>query len=92
MSKLLGRGKFGKVVLAKRKLAGGTGSNQNVFAVKTAKIRGRNIELEVFNLAVGYPFLVQLLLIFQTKVLCSFLNVHIFRQLLILQTAISINM
>jgi hypothetical protein len=42
--------------------------------------------------ATDHPFLVQLLSIFQTRVLCSFFNVHVFRQLLILQTAISINM
>jgi len=31
--KLLARGGFRKVVLAKRKLAGGPGSNQQIFAV-----------------------------------------------------------
>ena len=59
--------------------------------MKVAKRRGCDVALEVFSQAVGYPFLVQLLLLFQIKGLCSVLNVHAFRQLLILQFAMSIN-
>ncbi|GFG36030.1 hypothetical protein Cfor_08431, partial [Coptotermes formosanus] len=67
--KVLGSGGFGKVLLAKRKSAGGPGCNQEVVAIKVvAKEDDRDlVEKEVLMRAVGHPFLVQLLSFFRTK-------------------------
>jgi serine/threonine protein kinase len=90
--KVLGRGAFGKILLAKRKSAGGPGCNQEVVAIKVvAQEDDRDlVEKEVLMRAVGHPFLVQLLSFFRSKVFAVFLNIHVFTQLLVLKFTISI--
>jgi len=71
--KCLGKGAFGKVVLAKKKAAGGHSSNEEVFALKFVhKKHVSELEKEVLVRAVGHPFLVQLIAYFWTKVTCCF--------------------
>jgi serine/threonine protein kinase len=86
--KFLGRGSFGNVTLVKRMLEDGCGGEEELFAMKTVPradfshyVRSRtNVEKEVFLRAVGHPYLIQLHFYFETKVLHSFLNVHVFTQ------------
>jgi hypothetical protein len=87
-------------MLAKRKSAGGSGSRQEVFAIKAVSQENvchdlpeywSIVEKLVFICAVGHQFLVQLYSFFETKVLCSFVNVHVVRQLLILKFTKSVN-
>jgi hypothetical protein len=51
-----------------------------------------NVELQVFQRAVGHPYLLQLVSFFETEVCSSYLNVSVFRQLLILKFTVTINM
>ena len=51
-----------------------------------------NVELEVFRRTVGHPYLVQLVTFFQTKVCSSYLNISVFRQLLILKFSMPVIM
>ena len=51
-----------------------------------------NVELEVFRRTVGHPYLVQLVTFFQTKVCSSYLNISVFRQLLILNFSMPVIM
>jgi len=88
----LEKGGFGKVYLARRKLAGGLAYSQEVYAVKVTKNFRANVELEVFNRATGHPYLVQLVTFFQTKVCSSYLNVSVCRQLLILKFSMTVIM
>jgi len=84
----LGRGAFGNVTLVSRMSGGCSGCQQELYAMKSVpkdafcKYVGsrRIVEKEVFLRAVGQPFLVQLHSYFETKVLHSFLNVHVVRQ------------
>ena len=73
LTKCLGKGAFGKVVLAKKKATGGHSSSEEMFALKfVRKQHVPKIEKEVLVQAVGHPFLVQLITYFQTKVTCCF--------------------
>jgi hypothetical protein len=66
--KLLGKGGFGQVVLAKKKSTGDHRSSEEEFALKfVPNERVCEVEKEVFIRAVGHPFLVQLLAYFQTN-------------------------
>jgi serine/threonine protein kinase len=86
--KLLGRGSFGNVTLVKKVSREGLDGEEGMFAMKTVPRDdfsnydrfGRNVEKEVFLSAIGHPFLIQLHFYFKTKVLHSFLNVHIYTQ------------
>jgi serine/threonine protein kinase len=93
----LGQGAYGVVMLAKRKSAVGPGSRQELFAIKSVR-KCRNAseyrsipEKDVLMRAIGHPFLVQMHSCFQTQVRCSFLNVYVFRQLLILKFTVSLS-
>jgi hypothetical protein len=81
----MGSGGFGKVCLLKRKPSAGPSYDQLVFVVKVAQRRWRNVELKVFSRTVGHPYLVQLVSFSQAWVCSSYLNVCVFRQLLILK-------
>jgi len=71
----LGRGTFGKVVLARKKSAVGESSSEEFFALKFVKhTRVKKIEKEVLFRAVGHPFIVQLHAYFRTRVSCSFMH------------------
>jgi hypothetical protein len=52
----LERGCFGKVYLARRKLAGGIACSQEVYGMKVTKQLRNNVELEVFTRATGNPY------------------------------------
>ena len=65
---------------------------QDLFAAKEAEIRRYNVELEVFHQTVGHPYLVQLVTFFETKVCSSYLNISVFRQLLILNFSMPVIM
>jgi hypothetical protein len=93
MIKHLGRGAFRKGLMATRKSAGGYSCNQEFFALKfVAKQHQENVKLEVFCQADGHPYLLQLVSFFETKVCSSYINVSVFRQLLILKFTMTINM
>ena len=87
MVKFLGKRSFGNVTLVKRMSEDCGGGKEKLFAMKTVHKTGfskyvqprRNVE-DVFLRAVGHPFLMQLHSYFETKVLHSFLNVHVFMQ------------
>jgi serine/threonine protein kinase len=67
--KLLGEGNFGKVFLARKISKDGKSSNEEKLAVKIVPHRHvRKVEKEVFILAKGHPFLVQLVTSFHTEV------------------------
>jgi len=57
----------------------------------TKKLR-KNVELEVFRRKVDHPYLVQLVSFFETKVCSIYLNVSVFRKLMILKFIVTINM
>ena len=62
---LLGEGRFGSIVLAKKK---STGGREEVLALKFVPNKlVSDVEKDVLFRAVGHPFLVQLLAYFQTK-------------------------
>ena len=69
---ILGKGAFGRVLLAKKRSTGVHSSNKEVLALKFVQNkRVKEVEKEVFLRAVGHPFLVQLHTCFQTnKSLC----------------------
>jgi serine/threonine protein kinase len=90
--KRLGSGDSGNVYLVKRKSSGGPGYDRLVIVVKVAQRRWRNVELKVFHRTVGHTYLVQLVSFFQTWVCSSYLNVCVFRQLLILKFTMTFNM
>jgi len=71
----LGKGTFGKVVLARKKSAVGESSSEELFALKFVQnTRVNKIEKEVLFRAVGHPFMVQLHAYFRTRVSCSFMH------------------
>jgi len=75
------------VYLARRKSAG-----DHLFAVKMTNKFEENVELQVFQRAVGHPYLLQLVSFFETKVRSSYLNVSVCRQLPIPKFTVTINM
>ena len=65
---ILGEGKFGSVVLAKKKSTGGRSCSEEMLALKFVSNKlVSEIEKDVFFRAVGHPFLVQLQAYFQTR-------------------------
>jgi serine/threonine protein kinase len=71
--RLLGEGGFGQVLLAKKTLTDGQRTKENLFALKVVPNKFVSaVEREVFIEAAGHPFLVQLITVFQTAVICSF--------------------
>jgi serine/threonine protein kinase len=72
--KVLGKGGFGKVVLAKQTSAGVSDPSQDVATKFVPKEDVCVAEGKVLIQGLGHPFVVQVLLFFETKVLCSFLN------------------
>jgi len=90
--KRLGSGDSGNVYLVRRKSSGGPGYDQLVFVLNVAQQHWRNVELKVFNRTVGHTYLVQLVSFFQTWVCRSYLNVCVFRHLLILKFTMTFNM
>jgi serine/threonine protein kinase len=71
---VLGRGGFGKVILAKQTSASVSDPSQDVAIKFVPKEDVCVAERKVLIQGLGHPFLVQVLSFFQTKVLCSFLN------------------
>jgi serine/threonine protein kinase len=73
--KNLGKGSFGKIMLARKKSTVGQSSSEELFALKFVRYTHMNkIEKEVLFRAVGHPFLVQLHAYFRTRVNCSFMH------------------
>jgi serine/threonine protein kinase len=94
--KTLGKGGFGTVFLAKRKLPGGPGQLYAIKAVKnkraarTSSISAILAEEEALILASGHPFITALHSYFQNNGCLHFLNLlHIFRPSLILKFTVS---
>jgi len=75
------------VYLTRRKSASG-----HLFALKMTYKFEENVELQVFQRAVGHPYLLQLVSFFETKVRSSYLNVSVCRQLPIPKFTVTINM
>jgi len=72
--------------------SGGHSYNKEFFALNYAAKRCQKyVELKVFRQAVGQPFLLQLVSFFKTEVCSSYLNVSVFRHLLILKFTMTIN-
>jgi serine/threonine protein kinase len=78
--KLLGKGNFGKVFLARKISKDGKSSSEEKLAVKIVPhYCVSEVEKEVFILAIGHPFLVQLVASFHTEVTCrskQFMTMH----------------
>jgi hypothetical protein len=88
--KHLERGAFGNIFIVKRKSS--EDCNYRVFAAKMTRRRRHSLEWEVFSQVVWHPCLVQLVSFFKTKVSGSYLNVTVFRQLLIMKFTMTVNM
>jgi serine/threonine protein kinase len=87
---LIDRGAFGNVHLVRKKSAGGPHYREEFYALKVTRKLQDNIELQVLRETVGHPYLVQLVSFFETEVCSSYLNVSVFRQLLILSHSSSL--
>jgi serine/threonine protein kinase len=96
---ILGEGKFGKVILVKKKASN---EYDQRFAMKALKkshiinccsVTYTVTEEEALVLASGHPFITTLYSCFQTKVISNFLNLlHISRESLIVKFTISMEM
>jgi serine/threonine protein kinase len=78
--KILGKGTFGQVILAKNRLKAACNSGKDLFALKqVAREKVSEVEKEVLLATDKHPFIIELIEYLESKVSCSFrhsISVH----------------